>query len=671
MGRPQQGFVITALFGAITLFSLPALAQTTTFTVRTTSDVVVANACQTNGAGCSLRGAIQAANPVRGGAIIQFNIPSCGGVCVIILESELPAVSGPGTRIVGPGADRLVIVQSIFTSARIFSVTNTTGSVSISGVTLRNGTDGVGGSISKVGAGILDVTDVSFDNNRAARGGAIYASGGTLNLLRSFFTQNSAFDQPPIPFAAGGAIFLEGTGVSNITNCTFLSNTSTNAGAIFSTATTNISNSTIARNTSTGSGGGISTFNSGSPVVTIKSSLIAENTAATAGPDVFGVIRTQGFNLVGKTDGSTGFIDPTDLKGTIASPLDPKFEPNGPAMNGGATLTLAISPQSPAIDKGSDVSLTGLITTDQRGSGFLRRRDNPAVSNAVTGTDIGAFERHVVNVFDFDGDGKTDVGIFRPPVADWWIYRSSTGSTFAAHFGSSTDKPVPADYTGDGKTDIAFWRPSTGEWFILRSEDGSFFSGPFGTNGDIPVPADYDADGKADLAVFRPSTGFWFIVRSSNNQSSSQLFGTNGDQPIPNDYDGDGRADLAIYRPSAGEWWLNRTTAGTIAYSFGANTDKIVPGDYTGDGKTDVAFWRPSTGEWFVLRSENSTFFAFAFGTNGDIPAPGDFDGDGKFDATVFRPLNATWFILRSLGGTTIQQFGANGDRPIPSALVP
>src|SRR5688572_213017 len=34
--------------------------------------------------------------------------------------------------------------------------------------------------------------------------------------------------------------------------------------------------------------------------------------------------------------------------------------------------------------------------------------------------------------FDFDGDGKTDVGIFRPPVGEWWINHSSNQSTFAA-----------------------------------------------------------------------------------------------------------------------------------------------------------------------------------------------------------------------------------------------
>ena len=116
--------------------------------------------------------------------------------------------------------------------------------------------------------------------------------------------------------------------------------------------------------------------------------------------------------------------------------------------------------------------------------------------------------------FDFDGDGKTDIGIFRPAGGEWWINRSSTGVTFALQFGASTDKIAPADYTGDGKADIAFWRPSDGNWYVLRSEDNSFFAFPFGANGDIPAPADYDADGKADSAVFRPSSATWFISQS-------------------------------------------------------------------------------------------------------------------------------------------------------------
>lgn len=266
---------------------------------------------------------------------------------------------------------------------------------------------------------------------------------------------------------------------------------------------------------------------------------------------------------------------------------------------------------------------------------------------------------------DFDGDGKTDISIFRPAPGEWWYLKSSNGQNFAAQFGASTDILAPGDFTGDGKADIAFWRPSTGFWFVLRSEDQSFFSFPFGTTNDVPVQADYDADGKTDAAVFRPSTQTWFISRSTGG-TTIQNFGAPGDLPVPADYDGDHKADMAIFRPSVGEWWLNRSTAGVIAAAFGNSADQPAQGDYTGDGKADVAFWRPSTGEWFVLRSENFSYFSFPFGTTGDMTATGDYDGDGKFDAAIYRPSNSTWFIQRSTAGTLIQGFGQSGDLPVP-----
>lgn len=273
--------------------------------------------------------------------------------------------------------------------------------------------------------------------------------------------------------------------------------------------------------------------------------------------------------------------------------------------------------------------------------------------------------------FDFDGDRKTDVGIFRPPVAEWWYLRSSDGGNRAFQFGAPSDKLAPGDFTGDGKTDIAFFRPSTGFWFVLRSEDSSFFSFPFGTNGDIPVPADYDGDGKTDPTVFRPSTSTWFIQRSSDNGTTIAQFGATGDLPVVGDYDGDAKADLAIFRPGPGEWWYLRSSdGGNRAFQFGSTTDKVVPGDYTGDGKTDIAFWRPSTGFWFVLRSENLSFFSFPFGASGDVVVPGDYDGDGKQDPAIFRPSEANWYIQRSTAGTQILQFGVGSDRPIPNAFV-
>jgi uncharacterized delta-60 repeat protein len=272
--------------------------------------------------------------------------------------------------------------------------------------------------------------------------------------------------------------------------------------------------------------------------------------------------------------------------------------------------------------------------------------------------------------FDFDGDGKTDISIFRPSLGQWWYLRSSDNSNRNFSFGSSTDKLVPGDYTGDGKTDIAIFTPSTGNWSVLRSENSTFYEFPFGTDGDVPAPADYDGDGKTDAAVFRPGNTTWYISKSSGG-TTIQQFGAIGDAPAVGDYDGDGKADIAIYRVALGQWWYLRSSDGTNrAFTFGTATDKPMQGDYTGDGKADLAFFRPLTGQWFILRSEDSTFYGFPFGTSGDIPAAGDYDGDGRFDSAVFRPSNTTWYLNRSTSGTSIQGYGVTGDVPIPYAFV-
>lgn len=82
--------------------------------------------------------------------------------------------------------------------------------------------------------------------------------------------------------------------------------------------------------------------------------------------------------------------------------------------------------------------------------------------------------------------------------------------------------PVAADYDGDGKTDLAVWRRATGQWFILRSSDGKQQVMVWGAGlapfNDLPAPADYDGDGKADVAVWRASDGIW-LIRSSRDGS--------------------------------------------------------------------------------------------------------------------------------------------------------
>ncbi|MFN2391630.1 MAG: glycoside hydrolase domain-containing protein [Pyrinomonadaceae bacterium] len=275
---------------------------------------------------------------------------------------------------------------------------------------------------------------------------------------------------------------------------------------------------------------------------------------------------------------------------------------------------------------------------------------------------------------DFDGDGKSDISVFRPESGVWYWLGSTNNSFGALNFGLSSDIIAPGDYDGDGRTDFAVFRPETGVWYEYsynpaRANATVFRNRQFGASGDIPVASDYDGDGITDLAVFRG--GVWYITNSFDPRNPNlrvEQFGMSGDLPVLGDYDGDGRSDLAVYRPSNGTWNLMRSSQGFTGISFGISSDKPVPADYDGDGKTDVAVYRD--GIWYLLRSQQG-FTAIQFGAATDVPLIGDYDGDNKADFAVFRPSNGVWYVWQTQSGFNFVQFGNGTDKPVPGAYLP
>jgi hypothetical protein len=272
--------------------------------------------------------------------------------------------------------------------------------------------------------------------------------------------------------------------------------------------------------------------------------------------------------------------------------------------------------------------------------------------------------------FDFDGDGRSDISVFRPSEGNWYANQSRAGF-LGLHFGQNGDQPVPADYDGDGKADIAVFRGGT--WYRLLSGNGTFDGVNFGLAGDRPVPGDFDGDGKADVAVFRPSDGNWYQMLSATGAFFQVHFGASSDVPVPADFDGDGKADVNVYRPSEGNWYrLNSRDGSFFGLHFGIAEDKPIAGDFDGDAKADIVVYRPSNGSWYIMPSLTGVFYGLAFGISTDIPSAGDFDGDGKSDISVFRPSEGTWYRLNSRDGSFYaEQFGAAEDKPIPAYYVP
>jgi hypothetical protein len=271
---------------------------------------------------------------------------------------------------------------------------------------------------------------------------------------------------------------------------------------------------------------------------------------------------------------------------------------------------------------------------------------------------------------DFDGDGETDMSVYRPSQGLWSVRRSRDNTEMSVQFGSSAfgDIPVPGNYDGDQKTDIAVYRG--GAWYILQSSNNQVRGVQFGLPTDKAVAGDYDGDGKTDIAVWRPENGAWYMLRSSDGQFAAINWGANGDSPLASDYDGDGVTDLTVWRPSTGTWYIRQSSDGNLrAVPFGTAGDIPLVADIDGDKKADLVIFRTSTGVWHILKSSDGSYAAIPWGTTTDIPVPGDYDLDGKTDVAVFRPSEGRWYILKSSNGTwAVQDYGLSGDVPVPAS---
>ena len=468
-----------------------------------------------------------------GGDFRVFRVTSASAVTFsgLRVENGRPAGIAAGGAIAHDGTGIVNVVDGIFTD-------NIGGTIVASGGALANNNNGTmnvvncffadnhatssGGAIINGGSGTLNIiSSIVLHNDvmvpvvagtNGSGGGVSNVNNGTVNITNSVIADNivNGGDGNTSSLRGAGVMNL-GSGAINVTGSVVSNNFSRNDGGGISntSGTLHVSNSTITQNR--GLGGGI--FGQG----TIKSSIIAKNNAGPfAGSDVSGAFISEGFNLIGVADGGTGFTVQSDLKGTAAAPLDPKFDPNGVSLPG-MPLPVPGLPLcgSPAIDKGSSDGLT----TDLRGAGFPRLVDDPDESNAGDGADIGAFERQTVCAqITFTVNNTGDADDANPGDGNCDSDTVTTGSQCSLRAALRESNEIGGDYTINFSipTNDPGFDPSTSRHTINLT--GAL---PEITNSNLII----NGPGKDKLTVRRNTGGFYRIFTFGGVVESATISG--------------------------------------------------------------------------------------------------------------------------------------------------
>ncbi|GAB4278231.1 MAG: Ig-like domain-containing protein [Candidatus Promineifilaceae bacterium] len=310
---------------------------------------------------------------------------------------------------------------------------NSGNTVTLSGVTIQNGSSAEGAGIYNFGT--LSLTQVIVANNMASSLGGGILNGGILTITNSTIRNNTSTSHGGGIFNTGGQLWLDRVAIIN-------NNANGNTGGIHnqSGGTADLTNVTISGNDgygmlSTAPGSVVTATNStiannkwgviNYATVILKNSILAANTG-NSGFNCSGAITSLGYNI--DDDGSCSFSGTGDL-----SSQDPQLLPLGDY--GGDTQTHALPLTSPAVDAGTN---TGCPATDQRDT--TRPQDGDGDLTATC--DMGAYELLLQSP-----DSVTITG-------DTSGFTNSAYTFQASVLPVTTTQPITYTWMADGQTTV-------------------------------------------------------------------------------------------------------------------------------------------------------------------------------------------------------------------------
>lgn len=213
--------------------------------------------------------------------------------------------------------------------------------------------------------------------------------------------------------------------------------------------------------------------------------------------------------------------------------------------------------------------------------------------------------------------------------------------------GNCSDRPITGDWDADGRTDVGVFRPTpaTGEMRLLTGAGTTAM--PYGLPGDTPLTGDFDGDRTDQVAVRRRGTGDLYLRAAGGGVQRLAGIGTAADTPLTGDWNGDGFTEVGFHRAASRTFHLRNAAGAWTVIGWGAAGEQPVTGDWNGDGVTDLGTFNPWTARW-TLRVPGPTGLAtqvHAYGAPGDLPVTGDWNGDGTTDLGIWNPATATFHL--------------------------